>query len=45
MNAIELTKKSNEQDAKLIDHNGDRDGSCGSYICKHYSGWESEDKR
>ena len=23
---------------------GERDGSCGSYICKHYSGWESEDK-
>lgn len=21
---------------------GQRDGSCGSYICKHYSGWESE---
>ena len=23
---------------------GERDGSCGSYICKHYSNWESEDK-
>ena len=23
---------------------GERDGSCGSYICKHYSDWESEDK-
>ena len=22
---------------------GERDGSCGSYICKHYSNWESED--
>ena len=21
---------------------GERDGSCGSYICKHYSDWESE---
>ena len=21
---------------------GERDGSCGSYICKEYSGWESE---
>ena len=23
---------------------GERDGSCDSYICKHYSDWESEDK-
>lgn len=23
---------------------GDHDGSCGSYICKGYSNWESEDK-
>ena len=23
---------------------GERDGSCGSYICKGYSDWESEDK-
>jgi hypothetical protein len=23
---------------------GERDGSCGSYICKNYSGWESEEK-
>lgn len=23
---------------------GERDGSCGSYICKGYSNWESEDK-
>ena len=23
---------------------GERDGSCGSYICKNYSDWESEDK-
>lgn len=22
---------------------GERDGSCGSYICKHYSNWESEE--
>lgn len=22
---------------------GERDGSCGSYICKNYSGWESEE--
>lgn len=24
---------------------GEHDGSCGSYICKHYSNWESEDER
>ena len=23
---------------------GEHDGSCGSYICKEYSNWESEDK-
>ena len=23
---------------------GEHDGSCGSYICKGYSNWESEDK-
>lgn len=23
---------------------GEHDGSCGSYICEHYSNWESEDK-
>lgn len=23
---------------------GERDGSCGSYICKGYSNWESEEK-
>lgn len=23
---------------------GEKDGSCGSYICKGYSNWESEDK-
>ena len=23
---------------------GEYDGSCGSYICEHYSNWESEDK-
>ena len=23
---------------------GERDGSCDSYICKNYSGWESEEK-
>ena len=22
---------------------GERDGSCGSYICKNYSNWESEE--
>ncbi len=24
---------------------GEQDGSCGSYICKGYSNWESEDKK
>ena len=24
---------------------GERDGSCGSYICKEYSNWESEDNK
>ena len=37
---------------ELMDHykalgehytSGERDGSCGSYICKHYSNWESEE--
>lgn len=23
---------------------GEYDGSCDSYVCEHYSGWESEDK-
>ena len=23
---------------------GEHDGSCGSYICEHYSNWESEDE-
>ena len=39
---IELQAESNKCHNCKHYTSGQRDGSCGSYICKHYSGWESE---
>lgn len=40
---IELQAESNKCHNCKHYTSGQRDGSCGSYICKHYSGWESEE--
>lgn len=43
---IDKYKTENDHKCHSCKHytSGQRDGSCGSYICKHYSGWESEGK-
>ena len=46
VNIIDKYKAESDHTCHTCKHytSGEYDGSCDSYICEHYSGWESEDK-